>query len=370
MSAPSFDKKASSWLEIDLSALAANYNLFKDRTGSACETAAVIKADGYGLGVDKVLATLENQNCPFYYVATLEEALHVRSLTKKPVAVFGGLYPECEDAYIHENIIPVLNSLEQTKRWQAAAANHDIPLPAIIHFDTGMNRLGLDEKETKKLHEDSSILDGLNIFYMLTHFACSDEKDHPMNDGQLEKFLQVTSPFSNIKKSLANSSGILRKDEYHLDQVRPGIGLYGGNPLPEAKNPMAAVVRLFGRILQVRTVNQSCTAGYGATYRFDKESRLATVALGYADGFLRSLSSNDNRCAHVYYQGTACPIIGRVSMDAIIIDISHLDKMPHEGEAVEILGPHQSVDDLAVAAGTIGYEILTDLGQRYRRYYI
>lgn len=361
---------ASAWLTVDLGALAANYNIFRALAGPQTQVAGVIKADGYGLGVAQVYAALENQGCPFYFVATLDEALYLRTLTRKPVAVLGGLYRGAEDVYIHENIVPVLNALADIELWHAAAARHGVRLPAIIHFDTGMNRLGLGADETARLHQEPERLAGLTILYAMTHFACADEINHKLTQDQYERFKAATAPFPAIRKSLANSSGAFRSKDYHYDLLRPGMALYGLNPTPETANPMHPVVTLDARILQVRNVRERETVGYSATYRFDKNTLIATVALGYADGFLRSLSSRPERTASLYYNGTACPIIGRVSMDAVSIDVGHLATLPQPGESVEVLGPHQDADTLAAAAGTIGYEILTDLGKRYHRIYV
>ncbi len=358
--------KSSAWLSIDLGALAANYNLFKDQAKPGCAVAGVIKADGYGLGVDKVLATLENQDCAFYFVATLDEALHLRKLTQKPIAMFGGLYHGAEDYYIHDNIIPVLNSLADIKAWQEQTQNHDIPLPAIIHFDTGMNRLGLGQDETQSLLNDQDRLKGLKLEYFMSHFACADDVGSPMTQEQYERFKTATAAFPTIKKSLCNSAGTFRSSDYHFDLLRPGMALYGLNPTPEQDNPMRPVVKLETRILQIRNVKKGETVGYGAIHHFEKDTAVATVALGYADGFLRSLSGK----GHLYYKDTACPIIGRVSMDLVTIDIGALNTPPQTGDIIEVLGPYQDADTLAKIAGTIGYEILTDLGRRYHRDYI
>jgi len=360
---------ASAWLTVDTGALAANYNIFKTMAGPKAQVGGVIKADGYGLGVAQVCAALEREGCPFFFVATLDEALFLRSLTRKPIAVLGGLYQGAETLYVENNIVPVLNSLAAIDAWRAMAASGNTALQAIIHFDTGMNRLGLGKDETAQLHESKDIIKGLNILYMMTHFACADDTGHPMTGEQYERFKAATAPFPAIKKSLANSSGAFRSKDYHFDLLRPGMALYGLNPAPETANPMQPVARLDARILQVRDVSKGETVGYSATYRFEKNTKVATVALGYADGFLRSLSSREGRTANLYYNGTSCPIIGRVSMDAVTLDVGHIAHI-QAGETVEVMGPHQDADTLATAAGTIGYEILTDLGKRYHRTYI
>ena len=342
-------------LTIDLSAVAANYDLIKQRAG--CAVAGVIKADAYGLGMEKVWAALENAGCPFYFVATPDEALALRHLTKKPVAVLGGVYAGAEDEFIRHNIIPVLNTPEDLERWHAAAKKHHIHLPAILHFDTGMNRLGFT------VPPDQIDTDGLAIKIVMSHFACADEKNHPFITQQFERFQKIAAHFPQAKKSLANSSGVFRSRDYCFDLARPGMALYGLNPTPETDNPMRPVVKLEARILQVKKIAGGETVGYGASYRAERETNVATVALGYADGFLRSLSGRGT----LYYNGHACPVIGRVSMDAVTVDAG--TQTPRSGEMLEILGAHQSADDLAAAAGTIGYEILTSLGNRYRRVY-
>ena len=344
-------------LTIDLSVVAANYNIIKQKAGPRCTVAGVIKADAYGLGMEKIWAALENQDCPFYFVATPDEALALRHLTKKPVAVLSGIYSGAEDDFIRHNIIPVLNAPEDIKRWSTAAQRHRLHLPAILHFDTGMNRLGLT------VPPDEINAEGLDIKIVMSHFACADDKDHALTAQQFERFQKIAAHFPLAKQSIANSAGILRNVAYHLGLARPGMALYGLNPTPETDNPMCPVVKLEARILQVKKIGKGETVGYGASWRAEKETSVATVALGYADGFLRSLS---NRGA-LYYNGHACPVIGRVSMDAVTVDMGA--QTPRQGEMLEVIGPHQSADDLATAAGTIGYEILTSLGRRYHRHY-
>ena len=336
---------APATLTIDLSAVAANYDLIKQRAG--CAVAGVIKADAYGLGMEKIWAALESRNCPFYFVATPDEALALRHLTKKPVAVLGGVYAGAEDEFIRHNIIPVLNTPEDLERWRSAAKKHHIHLPAILHFDTGMNRLGFT------VPPDQINADGLDIKIIMSHFSCADDKDHPLTAQQYERFQKIAAHFPAAQKSLANSAGVFRSRDYCFDLARPGMALYGLNPTPETDNPMQPVVKLEARILQVKKIARGDTVGYGASFRAEKETNVATVALGYADGFPRSLSGSGT----LYYNGYPCPVIGRVSMDAVTVDAG--TQALRSGEMLEVLGAHQSADDLAAAAGTIGYEILT-----------
>ena len=365
------NRTASSWLTIDLKALAANYNLFREKVGDKCRVSGVVKANGYGLGIEKVWATLENQDCPSYYVATLDEALKLRGMTRKPIAVLGGLYRGTEDYYVHENITPVLNSLADIADWAKVAAGRSIPLPAIIHFDTAMNRLGLDSVETPQLLEDLSIIGSLQIKAIMTHFACSDDRKEngDLDDitvMQAKRFKDIAKHFPDTPKSLCNSAGVFCDSSYYMDNIRPGMALYGLNPTPHTENPMKNVVGLKARILQVRQALKDETVGYGATYRFDKNSTTATVGLGYADGFLRSLTNK----GQMFYKGEACPIVGRVSMDAVTVDITHLENKPKQGDALDVICDQQTADDLARDASTIGYEILTSLGSRYSREYV
>jgi alanine racemase len=348
---------APATLTVDLLAVAANYDLLRAKVGSTCVVAGVVKADGYGLGMAEIVRALEPRGCPFYFVATPDEAITLRGQTQKPVAVLGGIYPGVENDFVAHDIIPVLNSAEDLERWRKAAHKHGKKLPAILHFDTGMNRLGLtappDEIDTA----------GLDIKFIMSHFACADEPENPMTAQQAETFRVIAARYPGVKQSIAASAGLFRNDAYHLDMVRAGLSLYGLNPLPGQLNPLNPVVRLDARILQVKTIRPGSPVGYGASYRAGKETTVATVALGYADGFLRSLTNRGT----LYYNGQACPVIGRVSMDAVTIDMGA--QVPCSGDMVEVIGPHQSADDLAAAAGTIGYEVLTSLGARYHREY-
>ncbi len=356
---------ASAWLDIDLDALAANYRFFQDITSDQCHVAGILKADAYGIGMQKALAVFENMQCPFYFVATLGEALALRGLTAKPVAVLDGLFTGAEDLYIHHNLLPVLNGLDDIMRWNACARRHSISLPAILHFDTGMNRLGMDHDDTARLLDDLSLLAGLQIVAVMSHFSCADDKDHPETAVQSARFAAIADRFPQAMKSLANSSGIMRSTACHYDLVRPGMAVYGLNPTPETDNPMRPVIRLSARILQIRKARKNETVGYGQTHHFNRDRTLATVAVGYGDGFPRYLGNRGT----LYYKEHPCPIVGRVSMDLTVIDVSDVPAPIAAGDVVEVIGARQSADDLAKDAGTIGYEILTALGRRYHRRY-
>ena len=359
---------ANGILTINLEKLAANYRVFQNKVGTNCDVAGVIKADAYGLGLKQVSDQLKKLGCPLFLVATLDEALELREYdSDTPIAVLGGLMNKTESTYVEHHITPILNTPIDIKNWNDYAAQQHKNLKAILHCDTAMNRLGLSTQETKDFVQNRDLFNNIDITMVMSHFACADELDHPLTTQQAERFDTVAQSFPNAQKSLANSSGLFRNPQYHYDMVRPGYSLYGGNPTPETTNPMQNVVTLHSRILQIRECKKGQSIGYGATHEFNKDTRTATLALGYADGFLRSNSAK----AVVYYEGQPCPVLGRVSMDLVSIDISHIkEKQPQQGEAIEILGDHQTVDDLANSAGTIGYEILTSLGKRYKRRYI
>lgn len=358
---------SSGILTIDLGALADNYRLFGQKAGEGRLVAGVVKADAYGLGLKKVAEKLETLDCPQFFVATLDEALTLRTYTAQtPIAVLGGLFIGAEDTYMHHNIIPVLNTPDDIARWQQKAKESGKKLPAFLHFDTGMNRLGLSHDEAHHVIQNPDLLEGIDVQLVMSHFACADEPDHPLTRKQAHAFANLAQHFPNAKKSLANSPGLFRDSSFHHDMVRPGFSLYGGNPTPETDNPVKPVVKLNTKILQIRHCKKSESIGYGASHIFEKDALTATVALGYADGFLRSASNK----ATLYWNNQPCPVIGRVSMDLVTVDLSDIANPPTQGDMLEVLGPNQSIDDLAQAEGTIGYEILTSLGARYKRDYI
>ena len=347
-------------LTIDLGALARNYRTIQNMVGENCTASAVVKADAYGLGVAPVAKALLENGTESFFVANLDEASALRGILGEGAVIYtlNGFEAECTSVYEGEGITPVLNSLEDVQAF--GAHGQDLPAPA-LHIDTGMNRLGIRADRLDALQ-------GQDFSLVMSHFACADEKDHSMNAAQFEVFQAAAKHFPGTKKSLANSSGVFRSNTYHFDMVRPGMCLYGLNPRPETKNPMEAVVSLSVPILQIRDTAPGETCGYNATYRFKNKTRLAVVALGYADGFLRSLSN----AGALYWRGIPCPVRGRVSMDLTIIDLGAVPEndLPRAGDMVEVIGPHQSADDLAASAGTIGYEILTSLGARHLRHYM
>lgn len=352
---------ASALLEIDLNALSGNIRLLKGKLRPSVKLAGVVKADAYGIGLAKVAGIHKDIGTETFFVATLDEGIALRSILGpgREIAILGGLFHGAEDVYVQHDLIPVLNALSDFERWQR-------PNPCMVHIDTGMRRLGLDTGEAEKLQENPGLLNGLNVTAVLSHFACADEDGHPLTHRQYENFQKILPLFPKARKSLSNSSGIFVSSDYHFDLVRPGMAVYGLNPTPHLPNPMAPVVGLKARILQVRNTLPGETVGYAASYTCKTPRRVATVGLGYADGFLRSLSNK----GRMFWQGQPVPIIGRVSMDLVTLDVTDIKgQQPATGDWVDVLGQDQDADALAAAAGTIGYEILTGLGARYQRLY-
>lgn len=350
---------AASVLDINLDALADNIRLLQSRAPKAA-MAGVVKANAYGTGMEQVAGVHRRLGTNTFFVATLDEGIALRKIlgAGPEIGILGGLFHGTEKEYTAHDLMPVLNSLEAADRWTNGR-------PAILHIDTGMRRLGLDTRETERLKNDPSLLSHLNIAIVMSHFACADEPGHPLTPEQFAKFNDIQMLFPKARKSLSNSAGIFVSSDYHFDLIRPGMAIYGLNPTPDQPNPMKPVVQIKTRILQIRDALDGETVGYAASYTAKGTRRIATVALGYADGFLRSLSNRGK----MFWQGQAVPIVGRVSMDLVTLDVTDVQGNPQAGDWVWVLGSDQDADTLATAAGTIGYEILTDLGQRYARTY-
>lgn len=344
---------ANSVLHIDLSALGANWTALDGLSAPEVETAAVVKANGYGLGVGKAARALAKVGAKRFFVATAEEGVELReAVGPSPwIGVFGGHMSGDTDMIADMHLVPMLNSLSQITRHFDALPN----APFGIQLDTGMNRLGLEAPEWDTVRD---LVMRQKPDLVMSHLACADEPDHPMNAAQLKTFRAMTDGL-DVKRALSATGGILLGPDYHFDITRPGIGLYGGLPFEEAK----PVVRVACPVIQIRDVAEGETVGYSNTWTAEAPSRIATVSCGYADGITRHISGK----AVLFDGDTPCPLVGRVSMDLITVDVTHLD---HEPRTLDILGPHQTVDDLATVGGTIGYEILTSLGRRYQRRYI
>ena len=304
-----------STLTVDLDAIAGNYRLLREHAAPA-GCAAVVKADGYGLGAGPVARRLWQEGCRLFFVASLEEAVTLRAvLPAAEIAALNGLLPGEADTYREHRLWPTLNDLGQVDSWGAYCREIG-PLPACVHIDTGLSRLGLSRGERADLLADPGRLSGFDCRYVLSHLACADTPDHPLNRQQQSLFAETMAVLPPMPASLAASSGIFLGSAWHFDLVRAGVALYGGAPTAGADNPMANVVRLEGVVLQVRDVDSPETVGYGATHQFAGQTRVATVAAGYADGYLRSLSGR----GAAYWGKTALPLVGRVSMDLITLD--------------------------------------------------
>ena len=343
---------ATGTLTIDLDAVAANWRTLDRMSAGGVQTAAVVKADAYGLGVTRVARALARAGARRFFVAAAEEGAAVRqALGPGPqIAVLSG-HMAGDTEMIHDlDLTPMLNSLDQITRHLESLPGH----PFGVQLDTGMNRLGVELLEWQAV---APILVEAGPELLMSHLACADEADHPQNEAQLKAFHEMTDG-TGLPRSLAATGGILLGPRYHFDLTRPGIGLYGGRPHDAA----LPVVTLSLPVIQTREVAPGETVGYSCAWVAERPSVIATVAAGYADGLPRTLSNR----AQLWDGDTACPLVGRVSMDMITVDITDLPEVPR---SLDILGPNQPVDVLADIAGTIGYELLTGLGARYTRRY-
>ena len=365
------DPTATSVLTIDLGALRANYRALRDLAAGA-ECAAVIKANAYGTGSGEAVRALSKDDCKTFFVATFSEAEAVRETAPDAtVYVLDGFFAGSGPAFAETRIRPVLSSLPEVRDWAAFCKDKGKPLPAALHVDTGMNRLGLPRSEVEQLQKSPDILNAFTPALLISHLACADEPGHPMNEAQLKAFEDLRSMLPTCHASLANSAGIFLGERYRFDLVRAGFALYGGRAV-EGQASLDPVVQLHARITQIHEAQAGETVGYGAERKLSRPTRIATLSLGYADGIFRCLGARDGHPGLTgFIDGHRAPVLGRVSMDLITLDVSKIpDGVAERGSWVEILGEHTSVDDLAIQAGTIGYEVLTSLGHRAQRIYV
>jgi alanine racemase len=358
-------------LTVDLSALAANWRDLAGRVKRA-ECAAVVKADAYGIGIEPAAAALAKAGCKTFFVALLDEALRLRTVVPEAVIyVLNGFNPGTATAFRDIDAWPVLGSMPEIEEWDNCAKESKEPMPAAIHIDTGMNRHGLSADEATKLAGKLKTL-AFKPKLVMSHLARADEANEPMTARQISAFKTLAAKFPGIPASLANSAGLLAHPDSHFDLVRPGISLYGGQALIGGENPMKLVVRLDVHILQVRHARKGETVGYGGEFTLQRDSRLAVIAAGYADGIPRaSGSTNEKLGMEAVIAGNRCRALGRVSMDLIVIDVTDLSEgSVKRGDVAQLLGEGITVDNLAAPSGTVGYEVLTRLGRRYRRTYI
>ena len=363
------DIKTHNTLIINLLKLSKNYENIREYVGKKVEVAATIKANGYGLGVEDIANSLSEAGCNKFFVFTLAEALKVRanSITDE-VFVYNGIYSGEESTFQNNNIVPVINTINQLELWLNFAMKKGTRFPVVIQVDTGMTRSGIDYNElVQYLQSNLAMLTTkLDIKYVMSHLACSEEDDHPLNKSQLDKMLKLKELFPELKYSLSNSAGLFLGEEYHFDLVRPGALLYGFIPNFKEVPFVEEITEYYSVISQVRVITQDSYVGYGATKLVKKGTKLAVVSIGYADGYHRSLSNK----GYCYIEDYRAPIIGTVSMDSVIVEVTEIpDKFLYEGAPVEILGPNAKINDVAKSADTCGWEVLVSLGngKRYQR---
>ena len=359
---------ASALVTVDLAALQSNYKTLSDMAApAACGVA--IKGEAYGLGMAAVAKALWAVGCRNYFVSRPMEGQELRAvLPDALIYVLDGFYAGLGEFYLRNGLMPALISLDETKAWAAETAG----AACSIHVDTGINRLGFTAHEFVELYSDADLLKRIHINLLMGHLACSDEPEHPLNVEQRDAFLTMRKMLPDVPASLANSSGIYLGALYAHDVVRAGVALYGGNPLPGKPNPMKPVVTLQAKVMQTRYVKQGDTIGYSATWKAPRDSRIAILGAGYRDGIPRKLSSSRvDGPGQVFIAGRLVPIVGRVSMDMMACDVTDIPTYEiSRGTLAEIFGPNISADEAAASAGTISYELLTHLGNRYHRRYI
>ncbi|ABS65081.1 alanine racemase [Parvibaculum lavamentivorans DS-1] len=371
---------AGGLLTIDLDAVAANYDMLRAEAAGA-EVSAVVKANAYGLGMGPVARRLAAEGCRSFFVAEANEGAALRALLPDAeIYVLNGLFPGTAGFYAAHGLVPCLASMAEVAEWREAAKGGS--LKAALHFDTGMNRLGMSEADAAALAAEGALTAGIEVRLIMSHLACADDAASPMNARQLARFRGLRTilagRFAGAKASLANSGGIYLGKDYHFDLVRPGVSLYGGSPFTGREHPFRPAVTVEARVLAVREMAAEETAGYGATWKARGTARMAVLAAGYADGYMRALSSprpngdgGDDYGGQVRIAGYTAPVAGRISMDMLIVDVSGLPEgAVKRGDMAELIGPHITVDDVGLKAGTLGYEILTSLGGRYMRIYV
>ncbi|TCT36439.1 alanine racemase [Martelella mediterranea] len=370
-------ESAASRLTVDLGAIVENWKTMQRLSGSA-RAAAVLKADAYGLGVEDVGEALYEAGARDFFVALPEEGANLRTFAPEArIFVLSGMWPGSEQFFFDYDLVPVLISREQIALFSAVTSEHG-EHPCALQVDTGFNRLGLSVEEALELAEDTARPATFSPVLILSHLACGDDANAEMNREQLERFRLIADAFEGIETSLSASAGIFLGSDYHFDLTRPGIALYGGDSQPGTAKQLKTVATAEARILQIRNAKAGETVSYGATWKLERDSRLAIVATGYADGYMRAQSGSGTPVrdavkieGHGYIAGHRVPIAGRITMDLTIFDVTDVPESKiRPGDFIELIGPHIPVDEAAEAAGTIGYEILTSLGLRYQRRYI
>ncbi len=358
-------------LKIDLDAIAGNWRSLADHVRPA-ECGAVVKADAYGLGVRHVLPALVDAGCRSFFVATPGEAAEARTLDGAArIFVLDGLFPGAADALLSAGAIPCLASLAEVEEWSGHARRIGARLATALHVDSGLNRLGLSVAEVAKLVDLPELLAPLDVVLVMSHLASADDPADPMNAAQHHAFERLRAMLPRARASLAASDGLMLGGAFHFDLVRPGYALYGGQAFRGARAPVAPVVSLFTRVLQVRDVAPGGAVGYSGAWSALRPSRIATLAAGYADGYARSASAgNATPGGSVVIHGARLPVVGRVSMDLITVDVTDCPVAVARGDIAEVLGATLPLETVGAEARTIGYEVLTRLGRRYSRVYV
>jgi alanine racemase len=365
---------ATGVLFVNLGALRRNYRKLR-RIAATSTVAAVVKANAYGTGAAETAKALAREDCKHFFVATLKEAETLRSVLpgKEQIYVLDGLLPGTAAQFATFALTPVLGNHGEFEEWASFAQARKSLLPAVLHFDTGMNRLGFNQNAARDILSHPALAGSFDSPMLMTHLACADDPCHPKNAEQLSIFAEIVAfaPEAAKRQSIANSAGIFLGDPFRLGLVRPGIALYGGRATASGPNPMEPVVFLFTRILQVRWVESGETVGYGATQTLKRRTKIATAAAGYADGFFRAASATDfHEGPPGYIASHRLPLLGRISMDLVTFDATDVpDPLVYRGGFIEVLGQRVLADDFAAFAGTLSYEVLTSLGRRYDRVY-
>jgi alanine racemase len=362
---------ATGILKINLTAIASNWRYMRD-LAKASEVGAVVKANAYGLGAKEIVEWLYLQGCRSFFVTILDEALEIKPFIQSDARIYvlGGVRQGDEKAFFGNNLVPVIYSIEMLQRWLKFCQAQNQFLATAIKIDSGMSRFGIRYDD---FLSEFNRLDAkqLNLVLLMSHLACADDKNHPLNQDQLSRFRtivsEVKSKFPNVKASLANSSGIFLGEDWHFDLVRPGAALYGINPQPADVNPLRHAVSLTLPVLQVKRLHDTASVGYGANFQIEPPARLAIVAGGYADGAHRSLGLKPSGVCF----GRLVSAVGRISMDSIIFDVSDVDATDEQllSSSIGVIGDGLTLDDLIKKNNSLGYEVLTSLGLRYQRHY-
>ena len=361
---------ATGLITIDLDAVQANWRALAALVAPA-ECAAVVKADAYGLGAAKIVPGLARAGCRTFFVATPEEGHAARLLVPEArLFALDGLFPGAAPLLLGADVAPVLSSLAEVEDWAREAARVGRPLPAALQIDSGLNRLGLPESEVQALAAQPALLGALDLRLVMSHLASADDPADPNNEAQRAAFERRRALLPPAPASLAASDGLMLGPDYHFDLVRPGYALYGGQAFRGGATPVSPVVTVRARVLQVRTLETGSSVGYSATWRARRPTRIAVIAAGYADGIARALSApSDTAAAMVVVAGQRAPIVGRVSMDLITVDVTDVAGEIRRGDLATLIGPGLTIEAMGTAAGTIGYEVLTRLGPRFVRQY-